>query len=54
MVELDFPTNIIRLTKATLTAVKCCVKIQNDPCSDPFDVVKFCTTVMDDTVKSIV
>jgi hypothetical protein len=35
MVELDFLTTLIRLTKATLTTVKCCVKIQYD-CSDPF------------------
>jgi hypothetical protein len=35
MAELDIHTKLIRLTKATLTTVKCCVKIQND-CSDPF------------------
>jgi hypothetical protein len=35
MVKLNFCTKLIRLTKATLTTVKCCVKIQND-CSDLF------------------
>jgi hypothetical protein len=30
MSELNFPTKLIRLTKATLTTVTCCVKIQND------------------------
>jgi hypothetical protein len=30
MSELNFPTKLIRLSKATLTIVKCCVKIQND------------------------
>jgi hypothetical protein len=34
MSGLNFPSNIIRLTKATLTIVTCCVKIQND-CSEP-------------------
>jgi hypothetical protein len=34
--ELDFPTKRIRLTKATLKTIKCCVKIQND-CSGPFE-----------------
>jgi hypothetical protein len=34
MAELNFPTKLIRLTKATLTTVKCCVKKQND-CLDP-------------------
>jgi hypothetical protein len=29
MSELNFPTILIRLTKATLTIVSCCVKIQN-------------------------
>jgi hypothetical protein len=29
MSELNFPTKLIRLTKTTLTIVKCCVKIQN-------------------------
>jgi hypothetical protein len=33
--ELNFPTKLIRLTKATLTTVTCCVKIQND-CSESF------------------
>jgi hypothetical protein len=28
--ELEFPTKLIHLTKATVTTVKCCVKIQND------------------------
>jgi hypothetical protein len=36
MSELDFPTKLIRLTKATLTIVTCCVKIQND-CSESFE-----------------
>jgi hypothetical protein len=36
MSELNFPTKLIRLTKATLTIVTCCVKIQND-CSKPFE-----------------
>jgi hypothetical protein len=36
MVELDFPATLIRLTTATLTTVKCCVKIQKD-CSDHFE-----------------
>jgi hypothetical protein len=30
MSELNFPTKLIRLTKATLTIVTCCVKIQNN------------------------
>jgi hypothetical protein len=30
MSELNFPTKLIRLAKATLTIVTCCVKIQND------------------------
>jgi hypothetical protein len=36
MAELDFYTKLIRLTKATLTTVKCCVNIKND-CSDSFE-----------------
>jgi hypothetical protein len=36
MSELSFPTKLIRLTKATLTIVNCCVKIQND-CSESFE-----------------
>jgi hypothetical protein len=36
MSELNFPTKLIRLTKATLTTVTCCVKIQND-CSKSFE-----------------
>jgi hypothetical protein len=36
MSELNFPTKIIRLTKATLTIVTCCVKIQTD-CSESFE-----------------
>jgi hypothetical protein len=36
MSELNFPTKVIRLTKATLTIVACCVKIQND-CSESFE-----------------
>jgi hypothetical protein len=36
MPELNFPTKLIRLTKATLTIVKCYVKIQND-CSESFE-----------------
>jgi hypothetical protein len=36
MSELNFPTKLIRLTKATLTIVTCCVKIQND-CSETFE-----------------
>jgi hypothetical protein len=36
MSELTFPTKLIRLTKATLTIVTCCVKIQND-CSESFE-----------------
>jgi hypothetical protein len=35
MSELNFPTKLIRLTKATLTIVMCCVKIQID-CFEPF------------------
>jgi hypothetical protein len=35
MSELNFPSKLIRLTKATLTIVTCCVKIQND-CSESF------------------
>jgi hypothetical protein len=34
--ELNFPTKLIRLTKATLSIVTCCVKIQND-CSESFE-----------------
>jgi hypothetical protein len=36
MSELNFPTKLIRLTKATLTTVTCCVKIQND-CNESFE-----------------
>jgi hypothetical protein len=36
MSELNFPTKLIRRTKATLTTVTCCVKIQND-CSESFE-----------------
>jgi hypothetical protein len=36
MSELNFPTKLIRVTKATLTIVTCCVKIQND-CSESFE-----------------
>jgi hypothetical protein len=37
MSELNFPTKLLkRLTKATLTIVRCCVKIQND-CSESFE-----------------
>jgi hypothetical protein len=39
MSELNFPTKLIRLTKATLTIVTCCVKIQND-CSESFETRK--------------
>jgi hypothetical protein len=39
MSELNFPTKLIRLTKATLTTVTCCVKIQND-CSESFETRK--------------
>jgi hypothetical protein len=35
MSELNFPTKLIRLTKATLTIVMCGVKIKND-CCEPF------------------
>jgi hypothetical protein len=35
MSELNFLTKLIRLTKATLTIVTCCIKIQND-CSESF------------------
>jgi hypothetical protein len=34
--ELNFPTKLIRVTKATLTFVTCCVKIQNE-CSESFE-----------------
>jgi hypothetical protein len=37
MSELNFLTKLIRLTKATLTIVTCCVKIQND-CSESFEI----------------
>jgi hypothetical protein len=36
MSELNFPTKLIRLTKATLTIVTCCVQIQND-CFESFE-----------------
>jgi hypothetical protein len=36
MSELNFPTILIRLTKATLTIVMCCATIQND-CSECFE-----------------
>jgi hypothetical protein len=36
MSELNFPTKWIRLTKATLNIVTCCVKIQNE-CSVSFE-----------------
>jgi hypothetical protein len=35
-IELNFPTKLICFTKATLTSVTCCVKIQND-CSESFE-----------------
>jgi hypothetical protein len=37
MAELAFSTNLIRLTEAMLTTVKCCVKIQNYCSEDPFE-----------------
>jgi hypothetical protein len=37
MSELNCPAKLIRLTKATLTIVMCCVKIQND-CSESFEI----------------
>jgi hypothetical protein len=40
MSELNFPTKLIRLTKATLTILMCCVKIQND-CFEPFETLLF-------------
>jgi hypothetical protein len=36
MSELNVPTKLMHLTKATLTIVMCCVKIQND-CSESFE-----------------
>jgi hypothetical protein len=36
MSELNFPIQFIRLTKATLNVVLCCVKLQND-CSESFE-----------------
>jgi hypothetical protein len=36
MSEFNFPTKLKRLTKATLTIVTCCVKIQNE-CSESFE-----------------
>jgi hypothetical protein len=36
MSEPNFPTKLIPLTKATLTIMMCCVKIQND-CSKSFE-----------------
>jgi hypothetical protein len=36
MSKLEFPTKFIRFTKATVTIVTCCVKIQND-CSESFE-----------------
>jgi hypothetical protein len=36
MSEVNFPTKLIRLAKATLTIVTCCVYIQND-FSEPFE-----------------
>jgi hypothetical protein len=36
MPELNFPTKLIRLTKATITIVMCYIKIQND-CSESFE-----------------
>jgi hypothetical protein len=39
MSELIFPTKLIRLTKASLTFVTCCVKIQND-CSESFEILQ--------------
>jgi hypothetical protein len=36
MSEFNFPTKLIRLTKATITIVTCCVKIQNN-CSESFE-----------------
>jgi hypothetical protein len=37
MSELNFPTKLIRLIKATLTVVPCRVKIQSD-CSESFEI----------------
>jgi hypothetical protein len=39
MSELNFPTKLIRLTKATFTIVMCCVKIIND-CFEPDKRIK--------------
>jgi hypothetical protein len=36
MPELNFPSKLIRLTKATLTTVTCCVKLHNN-CSESFE-----------------
>jgi hypothetical protein len=36
MSELNFLTKLIRITKATLSIMTCCVKIQND-CSEFFE-----------------
>jgi hypothetical protein len=37
MSELNFPTKLIRLTKAKLTIVTSCAKKQND-CSEAFEI----------------
>jgi hypothetical protein len=56
MSELNFPTKLIRLTKATFTTVTCCVKIQND-CSEPLiqgDVLSTSTLLFNVVLEVIV
>jgi hypothetical protein len=38
-IKLNFFTKLIRLTKATLTIVTCCVKIPND-CTESFEILQ--------------
>jgi hypothetical protein len=53
MSELNLPTKLIRLTKATLTIVMCGVKIQND-CSEPFRKGEVLSTLFFNVVLEVI
>jgi hypothetical protein len=53
MSELNFPTKFIRLTKATFTIMKCCVKIQHD-CSKSFETRQGLTTLLFNVVLELI
>jgi hypothetical protein len=53
MSELNFPSKLIRLTKATLTIVTCCVKIQKD-CSESFETRQGSTLLFNVVLEVIV